>query len=229
MVIGNGLVAGSFSSYAEQEGFLVFASGVSNSKSSTEADFRREADLLQRSIEQHPEKQLVYFSTTSVEDPDLYNAPYSQHKLQMEELIRTNAHAYTIFRLSNLAGRSDNPNTILNYFFQHISQGIPFRLWKRSERNIIDTEDVFRIADYMLQHKLAVNRTINIANTESYPVQYIVSSIEDFCGTKGIYTLEDRGGQVIIDTRDIAAVCKELDIHFGAGYLQKILTKYYGA
>src|SRR6478752_242287 len=103
MVIGKGLVAGSFGSYAEQEGFLIFASGVSNSKSSTEADFRREAGLLQQSIEQNPGKQLVYFITTSVEDPDLYHAPYSQHKLQMEEWIRTNAHAYTIFRLSNLA------------------------------------------------------------------------------------------------------------------------------
>lgn len=222
-------MAGSFGSYADQQAFLVFASGVSNSKSSTEADFRREEDLLRQSIAQNPEKHLVYFSTTSVEDPDLLQAPYSQHKLQMEELIRANAHTYTIFRLSNLAGKSDNPNTILNYFYQHISKGIPFRLWKRSERNIIDTEDVFRIADHMLQHKLAVNRTINIANTESYPVQYIVNSIEEFCGTKGIYTLEDRGGQVTIDTRDIAAVCKVLDIHFEPGYLQKILTKYYGA
>lgn len=227
MVIGKGLVAGSFSSYADQQAFLVFASGVSNSKSSTEADFRREEDLLRQSIEHNPEKHLVYFSTTSVEDPDLMQAAYSQHKLQMEELIRTNVHTYTIFRLSNLAGKSDNPNTILNYFFQHISQGIPFRLWKRSERNIIDTEDVFRIADYMLQHKLAVNRTINIANTESYPVQYIVNSIEAFCGAKGIYTLEDRGGQVTIDTRDIAPVCKTLDIHFEPDYLQKILIKYY--
>lgn len=222
-------MAGSFSSYTEQQSFLVFASGVSNSKSSTDADFRREEELLRQSMAQHPEKQLVYFSTTSVEDPDLQQSPYSQHKLQMEELIRTNAHSYTIFRLSNLAGKSDNPNTILNYFFLHISQGIPFRLWKRSERNIIDTEDVFRIADHMLQHKLAVNRTINIANTESYPVQYIVSSIEDFCGTKGIYSLEDRGGQVTIDTHDIAPVCKALGIHFGPDYLQKILNKYYGS
>lgn len=229
MVIGNGLVARSFGSYAEDNRFLIFASGVSNSKSSTDADFKREENLLRQHIQADAGKILVYFSTTSVEDPDLQQTAYVQHKLNMEELIRTNVDKYAIFRLSNLAGRSDNPNTILNYFYQHISQGIPFQLWQRSERNIIDVEDVFRIADHLLQHHLAINRTLNIANTESYPVTYIVKSIEDFCGKKGIYTLADKGGPVTIDTHAIAAVCRQLDIHFEEGYLTDILKKYYTA
>lgn len=229
MVIGKGLVAGSFSSYEHNDGFLIFASGVSNSKSSTDADFRREEDLLRKSVEAYPEKHLVYFSTTSIEDEDLQQTPYVQHKLNMEAFIRTNVNRYSIFRLSNLAGHSNNPNTILNYFFQHIHQGIPFRLWQRSERNLIDAEDMYRIADHMLQYNLATNRTINIANTESYPVLFIVNSIEEFCGKKGIYSLEDRGGPVSTDTRDIAPVREALGIHFGADYLPKMLIKYYGA
>ena len=227
MVIGTGLVARSFGAYADNDRFLIFASGVSNSKSSTEADFQREAGLLTQSMEAHPGKMLVYFSTTSVEDPDLRQTTYVQHKLNMEELVRSNAHRYAIFRLSNLAGRSDNPNTILNYFYQHIAQGIPFQLWQRSERNIIDVEDVFRIADHLLQHQMTVNRTLNIANTESYPVTYIVDAIERFCGKQGLYTLEERGGPVHIDTHEIAAACRTLGIQFGEGYLQRILQKYY--
>jgi nucleoside-diphosphate-sugar epimerase len=229
MVIGNGLVARSFEKYAQDDRFLIFASGVSNSKSSTDEDFRREEDLLRQQMEAHAGKILVYFSTTSVDDPALQHTAYVQHKLNMEALIRTNVNKYAIFRLSNLAGRSGNPNTILNYFYQHISQGIPFQLWQRSERNIIDVEDVFRIADYLLQHQLAVNRTLNIANTESYPVSYIVQSIEDFCGRKGIYTMEDKGGPVTIDTQAIADICRQLDIHFREGYLPGILQKYYAA
>ncbi|WP_164735345.1 NAD-dependent epimerase/dehydratase family protein [Pseudoflavitalea rhizosphaerae] len=229
MVIGNGLVARSFESYAQNERFLIFASGVSNSKSGTEGDYLREANLLRQTMEAHPEKLLVYFSTTSVEDPDLQQTTYVQHKLNMEALVRSNAHRYAIFRLSNLGGRSDNPNTILNYFYQHIMQGIPFQIWQHSERNIIDVEDVFRIADHMLQHQMATNRTLNIANTVSYPVTYIVDTIEEFCGRQGLYTLADRGGPVNIDTHEIAEVCKSLGIQFGEGYLQKILHKYYGA
>jgi len=170
---------------------------------------------------------LIYFSTTSVDDPDLQQTAYVQHKLNMEDLVRSNAHRYAIFRLSNLAGRSDNPNTILNYFFQHIAQGIPFQLWQRSERNIIDVEDVYRIADHLLQHQMATNRTLNIANTASYPVTYIVDTIEEFCGKQGLYSLDDRGGPVSIDTHEIAAVCETLGIRFGEGYLEKILQKYF--
>lgn len=227
MVIGNGLVARSFGVYAKDDRFLIFASGVSNSKSSTEADFQREAQLLLQSMEANPGKMLVYFSTTSADDPDLLYTAYVQHKLNMEELVRSNAHRYAIFRLSNVAGRSENPNTILNYFFQHIAQGIPFQLWQRSERNIIDVEDVFRITDHMLQHQMATNRTLNIANTESYPVTYIVDTIEEFCGKQGLYSLADRGGPVNIDTHEIASTCEVLGIRFGEGYLEKILQKYY--
>jgi len=229
MVIGKGLVAGSFSSYEQQDRFLVFASGVSNSKSSTEADFRREEELLLKELAANPEKIFVYFSTTSVEDPDLQQTAYAQHKLQMERLISATAHEYTIFRLSNLAGKSANPNTILNYFYQHISQGIPFQLWQHSERNIIDAEDVFRIADQMLQQGLAKNGTINIANPESYPVAFIVAAIEAHCGRKGIYTIVSKGGPVKINTMAIAAVFEQLGIQFGEGYLNKLLNKYFGA
>lgn len=229
MVIGNGLVAGSFSRYAQDERFLIFASGVSNSKSSTEADYKREENLLREAIRANPDKLLVYFSTTSVDDPDLLQTSYVQHKLDMEELVRTNANQYAIFRLSNLAGHSGNPNTILNYFWQHISQGIPFQLWQRSERNIIDMEDVFNIADYMLQHRLVTNKTVNIANTESYPVTRIVRAIEEFSGKEGIYTLIDRGGPVTIDTHEISGICRVLGIHFGVDYLRTILKKYYGS
>lgn len=229
MVIGKGLVAGSFSSYAQDKRFLIFASGVSNSKTSTDADFRREEDMLLQAMKAHADMQLVYFSTTSVEDADLQHTAYVQHKLNMEELIRSVAHRYSIFRLSNLAGRSENPNTILNYFYQHISQGIPFQLWQHSERNIIDAEDVFRIADYLLQHGEATNQTVNIANTESYPVQLIVDSMEAVCGKKGIYTFTDKGAAVTIHTEAIKAACDALNIHFGKGYLQQLLQKYYSA
>ncbi|WEK34145.1 MAG: hypothetical protein P0Y53_16780 [Candidatus Pseudobacter hemicellulosilyticus] len=227
MVIGNGLVAGSFGAYAHQDQFLVFASGVSNSKSGAAADYEREKALLLEQLKAYPDKVLVYFSTTSVDDPDLAHTDYVQHKLRMEALIAKEAASYQVFRLSNLAGRSANPNTILNYFYRHISEGLTFVLWQQSERNIIDVADVYRVADHLLQQGLFRNQVVNIANTSSYPVGYIVERIEAACGRKGVYTAVDKGARVHIDTSRLQRVYQELGIQFGPGYLDRILEKYY--
>src|SRR5579863_4210635 len=99
MVIGNGLLARSFSKYRSLNAFLVFASGVSNSKSSGDEDFGRERDLLTASIGNNPDKRIIYFSTSSVNDPDLAATPYIRHKIAMEELVQDQALSYHIFRL----------------------------------------------------------------------------------------------------------------------------------
>ena len=103
MVIGNGLIAKEFKRYEDNDTFLVFASGVSHSKSCTPDDFRRERELFTTAVHANPSKKVVYFSTTSVDDPDLRETPYVVHKLAMEGLVRQLASEWHIFRLSNLA------------------------------------------------------------------------------------------------------------------------------
>src|SRR6476659_9153689 len=121
MVIGNGLVAKAFYSYKKKDEFLIFASGVSNSKSSTGQDYQREKELCADTLREHMDKTFVYFSTCSIEDPDLKSTDYIKHKLDMENLIKQGSNHYYIFRLSNLAGFSRNKNTVLNFFNDHIS------------------------------------------------------------------------------------------------------------
>ena len=41
-------------------------------------------------MKEHPDKTLVYFSTCSMEDEDLQNAPYVIHKKAVEKFIRQN-------------------------------------------------------------------------------------------------------------------------------------------
>ena len=65
MVIGNGMIATRFSNYAENGDVLIFASGVSHSASATATDFARERALLLETMQLHPGKLLVYFSTCS--------------------------------------------------------------------------------------------------------------------------------------------------------------------
>ncbi|MDP4244997.1 MAG: NAD-dependent epimerase/dehydratase family protein [Bacteroidota bacterium] len=227
MIIGNGLVAAGFSPYAGREEFLIFASGVSDSKHCSAVDFERERNLLTGALEENPGKRFVYFGTASVADPDLRETPYIRHKIAMEELVRTHAAAFHIFRVSNLAGVSANPNTVLNFLYAHISQGRPFELWTHSERNIIDLADVFQIADHILRKNLFANRTIAIANEKNYAVRYIVKCIEAFTGRTAIYTERAKGSAFQIDISDIQPICRSLGIRFGEDYLPHLLEKYY--
>ena len=227
MVIGNGLVAKAFKQYESNSEFLIFASGVSNSKSGLHEDYHKESILLENTLTLYPDKVFVYFSTTSIKDPDLADTSYVRHKIEMEELIKVRADKFQLFRLSNLAGHSKNKHTVLNFFSHQILNGLPFECWKNAERNIIDVKDVFRIADYILQKGAGINQTINIANSRNYKVPYIVHCIELFYGKKSIATEKEKGMSFNINVSDILPVIELLNIRFGKNYLPELLRKYY--
>ncbi len=112
--------------------------------------------LIKRSKE-NPGKVLVYFSTCSVEDEDLQRAPYVIHKKAIEKFIEQNVKSYYLFRISNLAGVSNNPYTLLNYFIFNILQNNPLTVWKNAYRNIIGVDDMYTIADHILQEEKLSN------------------------------------------------------------------------
>lgn len=227
MVVGNGLVASRFSGYGSAEDLLIFASGVSDSKSSTAKDFAREQALLELYLREHPRKQLVYFSTTSITDQDLQDTPYVQHKLNLEHVIEASAAPYLILRLTNLAGNVSNRNTILNFLYYHIQQGEHFDLWQGAERNIMDIDDVFRVVDVMLTNQLFSNRILNVGNTSNYSVQYIVECLESFTGKKANYSKIEKGAKLFLDLSEVKPLYDQLGMQFGAGYLPHLLGKYY--
>jgi nucleoside-diphosphate-sugar epimerase len=227
MVVGNGLVASRFSSYSNADDFLIFASGVSDSKYSTQKDFDREQELLMQYLRHHPGKQFIYFSTCSVTDRDLEDTPYVGHKLRIETLIQNEAARYNIFRLTHLAGNLRNRNTILNFLYFHIQEGEHFDLWQQAERNIMDIDDVFRVTDFVLTNGLFPNHILNIGNTRNYSVQYIVHCLESFTHKKAHYSTKQKGAKLFIDLAEVKPVFDQLGIEFNQDYLPKLLEKYY--
>src|SRR5437868_5017689 len=145
MVVGNGMIANRFVSYKTDEEKIIFASGVSNSKNVVKENFLREFELLERTIKTYPRKTIVYFSTCSVADSDLSMSPYVLHKIRVENFIKQNSDNYLIFRVSNIAGTSNNPYTLLNYFIFSILRNQPFTIWKNAHRNIIGIDDMYEI------------------------------------------------------------------------------------
>jgi nucleoside-diphosphate-sugar epimerase len=227
MVLGSGLVANGFKEYRDDENCLIFASGVSNSANTDAGAFAREANLLRNSLQQHSEKLFIYFSTCSIYDPSLQASQYVNHKLAMEAILQENHGDYHIFRISNLAGKTNNPHTVLNFFAQHILSRDFFSLWKNASRNIIDLDDAVAICDYLIQNKLFKNKVVNVANPVNYPVLQIIRVLEEILRKKGNFKLIEKGYDPEINTLPIQPFLNELNLPFDKEYLNRTLTKYY--
>lgn len=227
MVIGNGMVAKRFSGYTGDTDTIIFASGVSNSKTKDEEAYQRETRLLEDTIKNNPDKLLVYFSTCSINDSEEKETKYVKHKLAIEELIRRQVKHFIIFRVSNLVGFSGNPNTILNFFIHHISHKINFDLWINATRNLLDIDDMYLIADHILRNGLFRNEIVNIASPFNYRAEEIVTAIEKHYQLKASYTVINKGNAFNIDTSVIAPVIAKLPVRFETDYLTNLLEKYY--
>jgi nucleoside-diphosphate-sugar epimerase len=229
MVIGNGMLATRFGRYAEDDRFVIFASGVSNSLLQQQSEFERELSLLRDVIEGNPGKTLVYFSTCSIGDPAEQGRPYVQHKIATERFIAETAPSFHIFRLSNVVGHTRNPHTVLNFFVDAIMNGKPFDLWTSAHRNLIDIDHVYALIGHILEEGLFRNETTNIAHFHSPSVTAIISGIERYTGIRGRYTPVHRGGKTEIDLSKIEFLAPLLEIDLSGDPTHTLLTKYFPA
>lgn len=226
MIIGKGMLARAFLSYSVRDDIVIFASGVSNSIENNETHFNRERKLLEESIVSHPNCTLVYFGTCSVDDPELSHSTYVQHKIEMEKLIQKSCNRYFIFRLSQVVGKTTSP-TLINFIVDKLENKELFRVWKNSTRNLIDVDDVFKIAHYLIKNNLFVNQITNIAAPLSLPIFDIIAIVEELSGHKGCYETENRGGSYTIDTHKISPYLNEIGIAFVEKYPFSIIKKYF--
>lgn len=227
MVIGNGMIAKQFTAYSENDAFVIFASGVSNSDNNLDTEFEKEEQLLLNTIQHNEDKILVYFSTCSITDQTLQQKKYVKHKLSLENKIIQLAPKYHIFRLSNPVGKTKNKHTLIDFFINCIQENIHFSIWEKASRNIIDIEDMYKICDFILQNNMFTNSIVNIANPVSYPIKYIVKTIESHFNLQANYSVEEKGGSPIIDVREISPIFQDLNITFTENYFPDLLKKYF--
>jgi len=226
MVIGNGLMAKRFSAYQTDSSVVIFASGVSDSKSKDEAEYQRVKDLLKATIAQFPQALLVYFSTCSIYDTFLKDNHYIHHKLDIEHLIVHSGNDYQVLRVSNVAGPGGNPKTIFHYLAQSIPSNRPFQLWKQAFRNLIDVDDVYLLVKHLLITG-AKNTIINIAHPVSFSMPEMVRTFESYFHKQGNYTEVEAGHYFHIDTSKVQTIAADAGVHFGGNYLYRLLEKYY--
>lgn len=230
MIVGSGLIARAFIQGGANElaDTCFYAAGVSNSGCKDEREYLRERERLDAAMAACPPgHRFVYFSTCSIEDPAMRESEYVQHKIRMENLVRWRTR-HLILRLPQVAGRTSNPHTLLNYLHARIAHSEHFQVWSGAMRNIIDAEDVVRIATDLIVTENASAATINIANPRSNMMADIVKAMERVLGIRAVCDIVDKDSGAPIDTGRIAAAIERCGIVFGDSYLDDILEKYYG-
>jgi nucleoside-diphosphate-sugar epimerase len=227
MVVGNGLMAKAFHAFKDNNDILIFASGVSNSKSQDQSGFDRELNLLTQTIKENPNKKVVYFSTTSVKDEELQKTLYVQHKIHTEKFIAQHTSRYTIFRLSEVVGNGGNKSTIMNFLYNAIMQNKSFDLWANACRRVIDVNDVYEIANEVLSNNLYTNEVVNISVDKKTFMEEYILVFESLLNKKASYTKLLKGNCFDIDLTKIQTLKSFQKINNDPLYNEKVLKKYF--
>jgi nucleoside-diphosphate-sugar epimerase len=228
VIVGSGLVATAMRAALESEGLCIFAAGVSNSSCTDPAEFARERRRLLAALADYcSADRFLYFSTCSVDDPSAKQSHYVRHKLEMEALVR-NHPRYLVLRLPQVAGRTANPHTLLNYLYARIARSERFSLWVNSSRNFMDVEDIARITRYLVSDERAIGETINIANTQSVSMLDVVREFEYLINKPAIYDTQALGSSYAIDCSRVRQAIEKTGVDLTKNHLGRLLEKYYG-
>jgi nucleoside-diphosphate-sugar epimerase len=228
MIVGSGLLARAFTpAFSNCEAVCIYAAGVSNSNCTDALEFARERKRLEDELRQSKHVDaFVYFGTCSVLDPDVKKTPYVQHKLMMERLVSSHPRNL-VLRLPQVAGKTPNPHTLLNYLYSRISRSESFDLWNGAKRNIIDVADVAAITHQLIAKNSLRNTTLNIANITNYSMADIVDAMEHAIGKRAVFQVVERGSEYLIDISGMVPVLNKAGVEFGNNYLKNVIDKLF--
>ena len=234
MIIGSGFIAKNFKKkfiLIKKYRIAIYASGVSNSKSTSKNNFLRERKKIISYKNKINSMIFIYISTCSIFDPSRKNTAYIKHKLNMENVVKKNFNKFVIVRFPEVVGFNNNKNNLINFFYQKIINNNKFTLWVNSKRNIIDIDDAVKLCLNFIKkikNYKKIKLKINIANTMYVSVLSIVNIIEKLTLKKAIYDKIAFGNlhwkiRPLISKR----IIQMSSVVFNKYYLEKVLRKYY--
>jgi nucleoside-diphosphate-sugar epimerase len=146
MIVGKGLIASGFNlSKTDYTNYIIFASGVSNSKETNDSEYNREKELLLKIINENKQLKIIYFSSVLVNKT---KNKYYQNKLDIENIIKSNSDNYIIFRIPQVIGNNGNPKNLVNYIKNSIINKTEITINKNIKRSLLDVDDLVTIIDY---------------------------------------------------------------------------------
>lgn len=234
MIIGNGFIAQNFQSkikIIKKLNLAIFASGVSNSLTLNNSDFLREKKKIVKYKNRIDNKTLVYISSCGVFDPSRNQKLYFKHKIEMENLVKTNFKKFIIIRFPEIIGHSSNKNNLINFLYDKIKNNKKFTLYFNSKRNVLDVNDAINLSLAYIEKKInkkKKNFEINIANEKFYTVLKIINTIEIITLRKAKFIKKKiyNSNWQFINSID-KKLMKKLNIRFNKFYLSNAIKKYY--
>jgi len=224
MIIGNGLIASSFRESIDLfDDCVVFASGVSSSKEISDLEFKREADLILKTLTKNNDLKFIYFTTILA---GITNNPYYNHKQEMEDLIKSNSNSYLIVKLPQVICEKGNQDNLVNFLKTSIIEGEQISIYKNISRSIIDVDDVTSIV-YYTKNKVT-NKTIYISGFEKIKVLEICKIIGSVLKIKPIINLvkNEKYDDWSFENSDIVNECMDKLESMRKGYIKRVLKKY---
>ena len=220
-IIGTGLIASGFKSSSENidnSGWIIYASGVSNSQENNLESFSREIKLL-KSLPKN--KRIVYFSTCSVSVSPEYHSKYIEHKIKIENSL--DERKDLIIRLPNVVGKNGNNKNIINFFINSIIDNKDIVIQKDSKRNLIGIAEVVKIVNKLIKNKCS--GIYEVGDLSSYTIKEIVETIVDILGIEANVKFKSGGYSIPVDLRKIIQAIPNYNNFFESGYMRKTLDK----
>ena len=239
-IIGTGFLARNLRQISERHpGVVALAAGVSDvGRWSPAGEFRREEELVTGTAAacRRDGRKLLLFSTASAA---LYGAPgcsgsehcahsprtpYGGHKREMERIVRESGCAWLILRLSHVVGNDQSSHQLVPTLVRQIAEG-RVRIFRDSNRDILDIRDFVRSVDSLLELELS-HEIVNIASGASVPVESIVTHIAGMLGTnpRREYVTRDSGHRVSV--RKFGALVPERGVRDPERYYKAVLDRY---
>jgi len=224
MIIGNGLLASVFiDSDINYDDFIIFASGVSDSKQTNQNEFNREKELVLKTLVENKELKFIYFSSILA---DISNNDYYNHKLEIENIIKDKSNNYIIFRVPQIIGRNGNKNNLVNFLKNAILKDDEITIFENVKRALLDIDDLINIVNYC---KDKVNSSvINISDVEKISVFDLVTIISNHLNKEStikIVVNENDNNWLVKNSEIVDESISNLDIKTN-GYTNKIIKKY---
>ena len=228
-IIGSGFLAFQFKKYEvliKKLNICIYVAGVSNSLCKNQKELDRDYNRIKKFHKFIGQKKLIYISTCSIFDPNRKTSKYIKNKLRIENFIRKRFHDYTIVRYPELIGVCKNKNTLMNFFFNHISSSNKFSAYVDAKRNLLDVEDALCLTFYFLKKKKF--KEINIANQKYYKVLKIIKDIEKLIDIPAIYYIKkNKFINWKIKNHVNNKILKILKIKFDKNYLSASINKHF--
>ncbi|WP_030373427.1 NAD-dependent epimerase/dehydratase family protein [Streptomyces rimosus] len=236
-IVGRGFIATNLATIANRHpDAVVLAAGVSSAVATSDAAFRRERELVEKTVERcgRERRRLVFFSTASSgmygapgctgreDDPVTPRSPYAEHKWQLERLIQLSGTDYLVARLSHLVGAHQRPHQLIPALVGQLRTG-RIQIRSGTRRDLLEVRDMVRITDALLSGGVS-RQVVNIASGVPVPIEVIVDYLELRLGlfAEREYLSASDGGFVSIDKlhRLVSG------FRFAAGYHREALGAY---